>query len=497
MLPTTDAPWPPRELKPLFLQAGVHDAWWEGDPHRLADVYAGTTDGKRRNLAGRLASFFWGRPQPEREARTRLHIPVPSDISEAASRLLFGEAPLWSAPDQRTQDRLELIVGSKHANSMLLGAAEMQSALGGVYLRALVDKTAFDHATFTSHDVDQAIPEWRHGKLTAVTFWTVTRREGQYVYRHLERHEPGVILHGLYQGTADKLGVRRQLVDDPATEYLALDVGTDGAMPTGVDELTAVYVPNKTPNRRFRTDPHLAPHGRSDYYAAESTFDAIDEAYSSWMRDVRLAKGRIIVPQQYLDSTGPGQGTTWDEDREVYQGLEMIGPSGEQAAFTMKQFDIRWQEHRETILDLTRAALRAAGLSPATFGDDAVPVNTTATEVKAREKTSEGTRSIKLGHWQPQLRTFARTLLDLDRAHFGGSVPAGEIEVDFAREAQADPEALARTASALWAAEAASTETLVRMVQPGWTEKQIQDEVVRIGNERGRDVQDPTGWPLA
>lgn len=496
MLPTTDSPWPPRDLKPVMLQAAVHDAWWEGDANRLAAVYDGTVDGQKRNVAGRVAAFFWGKKQPAREARTRIHVPVASDISEAASRLLFGEAPTWSAQDQRTQDRLDLIIGSEHANGMLLGAAEMQSALGGVYLRALIDKTAFDHATFTSHDVDQAVPEWRHGKLIAATFWTVTRHDGQHVYRHLERHEPGVILHGLYRGTKTNLGVRVQLIDDPVTEHLALEVGTDGQIPTGIDELTAVYVPNKTPNRRFRTTAGLADHGRSDFYAAEGLFDAIDETYSSWMRDVRVGKGRIIVPQMYLEGAGPGAGVDFDEDREIFQGLEMIGGSTEGNPFTVAQFKIRVEEHRATIQELTRSALRAAGLSPATFGDDAVPVNTTATEIKARKETSEGTRSIKLGHWRPRLTEFARALLDLDRVHFGGAAPAGEIDVLFAREAQAEPESLARTAQMLSAAGAASTETLVRTVNPGWDDELVGAEVDKIQTEQGRDVSDPTGWPV-
>lgn len=496
MLPSRDTAWPPRDLEPLLLQAGVHDAWWEGDANRLAAVYAGTTDGKTKNRAGRVASFFWAKKQPPRESRSRIHVPVASDISEAASRLLFGEAPTWAAADARTQARLDLIVGSEHANGVLLGAAEMQSALGGVYLRALIDKTMFDHATFTSHDVDQAVPEWRHGQLVAVTFWTVTRREGQHVYRHLERHEPGVIMHGLYRGTATNLGTRVLLVDDPATEHLALEVGTAGEIPTGIDQLTATYVPNKTPNRRFRTSPVLAEHGRSDFYAAEGIFDAIDETYSSWMRDVRLGKGRIIVPQQYLEGSRPGGGVEFDEDREIFQGLEMLGGVSEGSPFTGTQFKIRVQEHQETIRDLTRSALRAAGLSPASFGDDAVPVNTTATEIKARKELSEGTRSIKLGHWRPRLTEFARALLDLDRIHYGGAAPATEVNVLFSREAQADPEALARTAQMLAAAGAASTETLVRTVQPGWDDELVTAEVARIQAEQGQTVADPTGWPL-
>jgi hypothetical protein len=57
---------------------------------------------------------------------------------------------------------------------------------------------------------------------------------------------------------------------------------------------------------------------------AETFLSAIDETYSSWMRDIRLAKSRIIVPAGYLASTGPGMGAGW-EDREVYAPTDAVG----------------------------------------------------------------------------------------------------------------------------------------------------------------------------
>ena len=73
-----------------------------------------------------------------------------------------------------------------------------------------------------------------------------------------------------------------------------LDRLVDGDMiSTGSPGLAVVYVPNQRPSS-WRNDP-LGQHlGRSDLAGVESLMDALDEAYSSWMRDIRLGKARLL-----------------------------------------------------------------------------------------------------------------------------------------------------------------------------------------------------------
>lgn len=509
MLPDNDTAWPPKDLTPVLQMAEVHDAWLVGNPERLSAIYGGFASNTQewdmvsetrakgiRNLGARLASSFWGRKQPAREARSRLHVPIPTDIAEVSAGLLFGDRPTFMMDGSaRLTDALNGMFMTDSAVQRFSRAATMQSALGGTYLRYVIDRE--EGVFFTEHDVDSAVPEWRHGRLAAVTFWRELSREGNVVWRHLERHEPGMIEHGLFEGSASNLGMRRDLTASEELNQVAASTIDGDVIPTGLDRLTAMYAPNKTPNLEFRNRGTLAFHGRSDYATAEDIFDQIDETYSSWMRDVRLAKGRLIVPSAWTQNLGPGKGASFDEDQEIFQSVDMIGKGvTEGTAFNATQFQIRYEAHRATIEELTRTALRRAGLSPATFGDDSIPVQITATQTIARERVTTRTRDTKIRNWTGELQQFAVTGLLLQRLHFGGMLtPDALPKIEFAAEAQADKESLARTAGLLRSANAASTETVVRLVNPDADEEWIGAEVDRISDAEGRVVEDPTAAP--
>jgi hypothetical protein len=69
---------------------------------------------------------------------------------------------------------------------------------------------------------------------------------------------------------------------------------------------------NNRKNRRL-------PIGRSDFDAIEDELDALDETWSSLLRDIRLGKVRLFVPEGALErvAPGPGSGRTYDVDREL------------------------------------------------------------------------------------------------------------------------------------------------------------------------------------
>jgi hypothetical protein len=46
--------------------------------------------------------------------------------------------------------------------------------------------------------------------------------------------------------------------------------------------------------------PALKYHGRSDFDGSEQWFNRLDGVWTSWMRDLRLARGRILVPEYML-----------------------------------------------------------------------------------------------------------------------------------------------------------------------------------------------------
>lgn len=503
-LPASDMQWPPAQLKPVFDKLTEWDAWYSGNADTLAMVYGGQTGsdpggtgffasqqgGIGRRVVNAVARWFWGRPPVPGEQRTKLHIPLAADIARTSSSLLFSEPPAFRHDDSATQDRLDQIAGdAMHAT--LMESGEQASAGGGVYLRVCWDRALYDAPWSDAVPADMAVPEWQWGRLTAVTFWRVVATDGDTTWRHLERHEPGWIMHGLYKGDRQRLGTPVPLDAQPATAPLVKLVNSSGAVATQVKELTATYVPNIRPNRLWKGIPAAARLGRSDFAGVEPLMDALDETWSSWMRDIRNGRGRLVVPNSMLESNGPGKGVSWEADREVWTGLNTLARAGDPGKLDIVQFQIRVTEHAETCQALFEQIVSSAGYSAASFGSKG-DVAMTATEVVARNRQSFTTRNAKIVYYRPALVEHLNALLAIDRAVYGTAVQP-DPTVEFADSVTEDPQTVATTASFLRTAQAASTDTLVRLVNPEWDDAQVAAEVARITREHSLgEVADPT-----
>lgn len=517
-LPTTgpDTVWPPKEVTDANAAYRKWAAWWAGDPDQLAKVYAQSVgypsagvvgDRDRRGLMALLPRSFHGQAPGKGALKSaKLHIPLAADIATTSADLLFGESPVLVAgtdadtkkplPGSQatpTQTALDLFM-TAGLQAVLLEAAEIAAAFGGVYLRAGWDAEISDTPLFDAIPPDAAVPEFRSGRLTAVTFYRTLPAIGDgKTWRHLERHEPGRILHGLYCSGDDKtLGQRKDLKENPETAVFAAIAGPDGGVDTGAKGLTAEYVPNMRPNRKLRG----SQLGRSDYDGVESVMDALDEAWSSWMRDLRLGKGRILVPEVYLDAQGRGQGALFDTEQEIFQQVNAL-PGGTQSglAITNVQFAIRVAEHQQTCDSLTQEAVRGAGYSAQSFGM-AGEAAATATEVVARERRSYTTRAKKINYFRPAIARLTKTALEVYAAKLAGKgVVALTPDVEWPDGVAVDPQALATTLQLLKAAEAASTRTRVEMLHPDWKDDRVDEETKLINGEGQPDAPEPPAFP--
>lgn len=470
--------WPPSAFKKPLEVMKEHASWYAGNKADLREVHRT----KRRRWWSTETTILLARNH-------RLHVPLASDIAATSADLLFSEAPTFDHEDQALQDRLSYIVDEDGWEAKFIEAAETGAALGGSYLRVAWDVDVADHPILTVIQADQALPEFRYGRLASVVFWREVQRDGIQVWRHLEEHRPGAIEHRLFKGTEQALGSAVALTDVSATTSLALPDLVDGTiLPTEVDELTATYVPNMLPNRRDRS----SSLGRSDYDAVEDLFDSLDEAWSSWMRDIRLGKSRIVAPAEALRDLGAGQGAAFDIEREVYDALPGLFPD-DATGMPIKdiQFAIRYEEHRSTTMALVEQAVRNAGYSGATFGITADGGAQTATEIHARERRSMITRAKKGRYWTPALRRIAYVAGLIDNAVFNGPRPTQPPSVQLADSVQERPSDIAATIDLLRRAEAMSRETAVRLIHPEWDDDQVRDEVLAIREQYGT-VQDPT-----
>jgi hypothetical protein len=518
LMPTTSRPWPPPEMNPITYQWRIWDAWWSGDPDKLMWTYYNlganspvgrsyfSTTGEpglpipkpgqfRGGLLGSVSYTFWGAPVPPGEKRSKLHVPIAGDIASTSADLLFSKAPVVTASTPGNQAALDDLMGDG-THAKLLEAAETCSALGGVFLRVVWDTDVSDEPMIDVVPADAAVPLFSHGKLLGVTFWRILSDDGAEVIRHLETHAPGqnAIYHSVYVGDQTDLGRIYPLTDFPETASFAqyLSEGNAITFPDMPDDAsTVVYIPNMLPNKIWRDlGPQVAPLGRSDYSGVESLMDALDEAYSSWQRDLRLAKARLIVPQQYLDNLGRGKGAVFDPDRQVYSPISMMTSSGGTSDIMANQFQIRVQEHQQTCTDYMNRIVQGAGYSGQTFGEyDGQGSAMTATEIRARERKTLITASKKRLYWRPGVRDLLYGWLAVKQQIFNDrTVTPERPEIEFPETVVPDILELAQSAAALAQADAVSKETLVRMVHPDWSDEQVRDEVQMIYAETGLDI---------
>lgn len=510
--------WPPAVWSPVARAQNLWSAWYSGDADQLSWAYQGLGgnsltgtsffgysgefpmtgahfQGPVGNAMATVDRYFWGTITPAAEKRAKIHVPLAGDIASMSADLLFSKRPRFETPDKVAQAWLENRVDDE-LHATLREGAEVCAALGGVYLRTVWDKdVSSKQAWIDIVHPDMAVPTFRHGQLTSVIFWRVLEDRGSDVVRHLEQHDliGDVIQHGVYIGDQGSLGV-----PDSLSNYAELAPVAAAADPTGTivlpdlpdDANTVTYIPNMKPNRLWRWVPGASPIGRSDYQSVEPMMDLLDETYSSWERDIRLAKMRLLVPTSYLQSKGPGQPAIADVDREVMVPMNTLAGTADKAIIEANQFKIRFQEHMTSCDRFAQAAVQSAGYSPQTFGENPTGGGTvTATEIEDRQRRTLMTRGKKIHYWRPGTSDVLYSLLAVQASVFGQrGLPVVRPDVKFPDAVLPSPQELAQTALALSSAKAASIQTLVAMVHPDWDQNMVDEEVDRIKDEEGFDV---------
>jgi hypothetical protein len=496
-------PWPPRRLDPVWAKQAEWAAWYSGDPRRLSELYGGDptiSDGWVQNrssqyrggIVGAFSRMVWGKPVTNNAQKDedRLHVPIAGDIASISADLLFGEPPKLTST--ASQDQLDNYIEDGLFPKMR-EAAEAQSGIGGVYLVNVWDKAIHPRPWITAVQADVGVSEFSRDRLSAVTFWRVMKSESGKVWRHLERHEPGRILHALYEGTNEILGQKVPLVELGA-EYpdllaIAASLSNGDVIETGLDRLTVRYCPNMLPNRIWREVPGAAPIGRSDYAGIEDLMASLDFVWTSWLRDIDLARSRLIVPQNAVDSLGEGQGAVFDSDRKLLLALSM-SPSPDQDEITMVQFTIRVEEHERTTAALTSQIVNSAGYSAYDYSGESEGSALTATEIVQKRRKSLMTRDKKIQYVSPELAEATLTNLMLERSIFGRNVTLELPDVEFPDGVSESPQEVAQYVSLLESAKALSVDTKVRMVHPDWDDARVEKEVAAIiGSDLAQQAQ--------
>lgn len=453
----------------------------------MAAVWSG--DHQELRATARYGTFW------KRNGKARIHVPLAADIASVSADMLFCERPRFTIYDDRTetnesakQARLDEIVRKNGLYNKLHEAAEMASACGDVFLKISYDQDARDYPVMQVVPTADALPEWRLGELVCVHFFTLLRqeRDGSRVWRLYERYERGAIFSAVYQGDSGSLGAE-------APGMLG-ELGLEAELALPVDLIAAAQVFNMKPSR-IRSSPD--DNGRSDFEGQRDQMDALDEVMSSWLRDIRLGKARLLVPAEYLrkrsESMFAGENKfTWEFDEDVETLVALNIANDKDMGITASQFQIRAEEHAKTAETLIRNIISMAGYSPQSFGLDIMGTAQSGTALQIREKKSYTTRGKKINYWDAPLERILTAMLQLDRAiwHTPGIHDTDRVQVDFPDVLTSDIGTIASAVSMLHSAQAASVETLVKMQHPEWSTRQVTDEVNAVMREYG--VADPS-----
>ena len=475
--------WPPTdEWISIYNKYAEYGAWYSGSRKKLMDYYAIKPD----PFSG--AGEFWGQNIPAGESRTMVHIPAAGDIAGTSAALILGAHPQFkieeaheegaSTEAKEAQERFTEITREMRLHSRLVEAAEVAAAFGGVFLKVNWDTEFRDYPIISAVHPDHAIPEWQWGYLTRVTFHRVIQAEHRKVYRHLEIHENGVIYNRLYKGDEEELGDSIPLAVHPETQDLKEEIQT------GLKGLACVYIANTKPNRLWRG----SELGRSDYHALTDLFDSLDSIYSDWMREIDIARGRILAPESYLKN----ERGSWifDMDQTVFSPLE-IAPTGDQTIEAI-QFDIRAKEYQATATEIFNRIITTAGYALQSFGVQQEGRIESGAALKLRKEKSELTREMKQNYFKQGVHNLLDILIKIDQIYFGGLRDVTpQIELDDMTEI--DIASTAKAIKDLELASAMSIETKVRMLHPEWNEDTIKGEIERIQAEQGVAVMNPEG----
>ena len=433
---------------------------------------------------------FW-----KRRSKAKVHVPLAADIASVSANMLFGNAPRCRIYDDAQKDnqkcrkssqqeRLDKILRENIFESLIQEAAEAAAACGDVYLKSNWDTDKLDYPSILYVDGRDAVPEYRFGRLVCVHFFTEikTDRKSGKKWRLYERYEPGMILSAVFVGDAGTLGTE----SPDAME--AYGIEPEVTVPGG--GMMAVHIPNVKPSRIRKRE-----YGRSEFEGMRDLLDELDETFSSWFRDIRLAKSRLIVPAEYLrkrqnqnpDAMFSENKYIWEFDEDVETLVALDIANDKDMKITPSQFEIRAEQHAKTADSLIRNIISMCGYSPQSFGLDIEGQAASGTALLIREKKSFSTRSKKLNYWSMPLERFLTGVLQLDAElyHQGNIHNTDRVIVEFPDCMSTDITTMAGAVKMLHDAQAVSTYVKVKMTHPDWEEGEVQEEVNRIMQEFG------------
>lgn len=296
----------------------------------------------------------------------------------------------------------------------------------------------------------------------------------------------------------------------PETQKIVEAVNADDEIVfTGLKGMLAFEKPNKLPSLEF---PH-SNYGASDFEGATDSFDAVDEAYSTIINEIRDNRTfRYFASHNFRRNKDTGEILTPDDGftkNFVLTEGDIDQEQGVNKNRIVDQIPDKTEEHKAKYLTAVTVALNKAGLSPYSIGITGLEsINQSAESQQERNKVTLETRKAKLELWTPYLAKVLSQLLAFNTYLLNrvgvkqDDLPLPDMDItlstvtlDFGEYLQDTDKDLVDIWGLAKTQGISSTQNAVRELHKSWSEKQILDETNVILFENGMATDTPNGLP--
>ncbi len=392
-------------------------------------------------------------------------VPLAAEMARLSAQLLFSAEPKFV--NEAQEKVTERVVEANDPGEFFLDAGEHVAVQGYGGLRVIRDEAVADVPLVTHVAANRCIFRVRHGRFVTGGYVVIERRPDPFrdeVYRLVEDHKPGRIERALYKGNRTSLGS----IVPPARwleEFSSLPENTDTRM-----DAPTLYRWNNVPG------------SWSDLARLDSLFDRLNEAESIGVDKLRKSVPVVVADRKLADKQG----------RVKLHGVIFTGGSsqvaGEGVAKTVEtiQRELDAESHKAYVSHLRDSILMYGGYSLASWGLDD---GGSADSGKALRLRQQRTLLTKAGKERSA------------RAAITAAFAAACAWSEYARDPKPyrpdlqlgdglprDPVEDAQVIGVKRGAEVVSVEQGLRELHPEWTQKQIDEEIERLEEEKANLV---------
>lgn len=479
--------------------------WYMGSSRLLREMY------RTHKMDGKL-NYFWHKAPVNYRL---VHSGIPGLISKKMATILFGrghkvELEVFNdkgdVDESKTEQAQELVDNLRTIVDMderLERAGQNESWGGHIFFKFSHKISLSNYPILEVADIRKASVVKERGITKAIIFkyWYTVRTIEYRLDEIYTTNESGdaIIENRLYKLKPDGKEERVELTEIAETSKIK-PIFTY----TGLKGMLAFDKPNMTPSHEFMD----SDYGASDYEGSIDSFDALDEAYSELIRELRANKtlrfipktmvphidGVAMLPDEFIDNFVQTDG---DEDQNTEEKIN-ITPIPDKT----EQHLIKWRTALTT-------AINNAGLSPFALGITGLEsISSSAESQQERNKTTLETRDKKHKIWKPFLEDVYMKMLEMNSwlqtnttanqegfADIDLDFSNMNVKVSFNDYVITSQKEQIETWGGAKSTRVASTETAIKAIHPDWSETQIMDEVNRIRFEEGTGFDNPNNLP--